>query len=164
MLAIGSPAPDFEATTDQGKQLRLSDYRGKKNVVLFFYPRDFTSVCTKQACMFRDVREELGAEDVEILGVSTDGDDKHARFAETHGLGFPLLADPKGVIGKRYGVLSGLRRLFGMNARVTYVIDKEGIIRGALRSELNVGRHLEEVRRVLGLLAKETSPHTIPPP
>lgn len=150
MLKIGTPAPDFEAVTHEGRRLRLSDFRGKKSVVLFFYPRDFTSVCTKQVCMFRDVRDELASDDVEILGVSTDGESKHAEFSKAHGLGFPLLADPDGAIGKRYKALSGLRSLLGMNARVTYVIDEEGIIRGAVRSELNVQKHLDEVRRVLG--------------
>lgn len=104
--------------------------------------------------MFRDVREDLAREDVEILGVSTDDEDKHAQFSDAHDLTFPLLADPAGTIGKRYQVLSGLRSLLGMNARVTYVIDKEGIIRGGVQSELNVQRHLEEVRRALGEIAQ----------
>lgn len=150
MLPIGSPAPDFEAQTSDKRAIRLSEFRGKKNVVLFFYPRDFTKVCTRQACMFRDVREELGAQDVEILGVSTDDEATHARFADEHGLGFPLVADRDGSIAKSYRALSGLRSVLRLAARVTYVIDKEGVIRGAVKSELSVDRHLREVKRVLG--------------
>jgi len=149
MLRPGTPAPDFEATGHDGRRIRLSEFRGQKNVVLFFYPRDFTPVCTREVCAFRDAREELGGFDAEILGVSTDGEGEHARFAQTHGLTFPLLADESGAIGKRYDVLSGLRSFLNRAARVTYVIDKEGIIRGAIHSELSVGKHLDQVRRVL---------------
>lgn len=154
MLPVGSPAPDFEATTNEGKTLRLSDFRGKKNVVLFFYPADFTMICTKQACMFRDAEGELASQDTQILGVSTDDEAKHAQFSEAHGLSFPLLADPDGAIGKKYRTLSGLRSLLGRSARVTYVIDKEGIIRGAVHSELNAQKHLDEVRRVLSVTGR----------
>jgi len=153
MLLPGTIAPDFEASSHDGKRIRLSDFRGRKNVVLFFYPRDFTAICTRQVCMFRDVRDELAGFDAEIFGVSTDGESQHARFAETHGLSFPLLADESGEIGKSYRVLSGLRKFLGYAARVTYVIDKEGVIRGAVRSEFDVQRHLDEVRRVLSTLA-----------
>lgn len=153
MLRPGTPAPDFEATSHDGRRIRLSDFRGRKNVVLFFYPRDFTAVCTREVCAFRDAHAELAGLDAEILGISTDDKDRHAQFAEKHGVPYLLLSDVSGAIGKSYGVLSGLRGLLGIAARVTYVIDKEGIIRGAVRSELNVPRHLEEVRKVLASLA-----------
>src|SRR5262245_60599967 len=97
-LPIGSQAPDFDVTARQSgasRRLRLSDFRGQKNVVLYFYPRDFTPVCTAEACGFRDMYEELASQDTEVIGVSVDDDASHDRFAAHHHVTFPLVADPE---------------------------------------------------------------------
>jgi peroxiredoxin Q/BCP len=145
----GDRAPDFSARSSDGRDIRLSDYRGAKRVVLFFYPKDFTPGCTAEACSFRDAYDELVAKDTEVLGVSLDSDTSHAEFASRHRLPFPLLSDPEGRIARQYGALGGLQALLGVAKRITFVIDREGIVRAVIHHELRVGRHLQEVRAAL---------------
>lgn len=145
-VSVGAEAPDFEATTQSGERFRLADLRGKKHVVLYFYPRDFTTVCTAQACLMRDAVHELASQDVEVVGVSTDPPDKHSRFARTYGLPFTLVADESGEVGKRFGALGGLRGLLGFSKRITYVIDKRGIVRARFQHELSATAHLRDIR------------------
>ena len=135
--------------TADGTTIRLSDYRGRKNVVLYFYPKDFTAGCTAEACTFRDAYDELHRQDTEVIGVSTDSGDSHDRFAQRYGLRFPLLSDPQGTIAGAYGALGALRALLGAAQRITFVIDKNGVIRGAFHHELRVSRHLQQVRDLL---------------
>lgn len=127
----------------------MADFEGKKNVVLYFYPRDFTPGCTKEACSFRDAWDELEGKDTIIIGVSRDDDASHREFASKHRLPFPLVADESGEISRNFDVLGGLRGLLGMPKRVTYVIDKQGIIRGVFHHELRVQLHLDDVRTLL---------------
>ena len=142
MLKEGTEAPAFEATMSGGETFRLSAYQGRKNVVLYFYPKDFTPGCTREACAFRDNYDELSNYDALIVGVSTDSEESHDRFRERHELPFPLIPDPE----KRLVKLYEAEGLLGfMTARVTYVIDKEGTIRRTIRHDLNVGAHLPEV-------------------
>lgn len=162
MLRVGTEAPDFEAATDGGDRVRLSSLRGRKHVVLFFYPRDFTSVCTREACLFRDEQVDLERHDVALLGVSTDSPERHARFSREHRLGYTLVSDEDGAIARRYDAYGPLRRVLGqllglggghgMAARVTYVIDKQGIIRAAFHSELDARAHVQAVRKALDRL------------
>ncbi len=142
MLRQGTTAPDFQAELDSGQPFRLSDHKGKKNVVLYFYPRDFTPGCTREACTFRDNYSEVEQYDAVIVGVSTDSADSHQRFREKYDLPFPLITDPEKRLVKQYDA-DGLLGL--TTARITYVIDKEGVIRGALRHDFSIGRHLPEV-------------------
>ena len=93
MLKIGTQAPDFETTLDDGTPFRLSGLLGSKNLVLYFYPADFTAGCTSQACSFRDNYDTIQAYDAIIVGVSKDSSEKHGAFRAEHGLGFPLIAD-----------------------------------------------------------------------
>jgi peroxiredoxin Q/BCP len=141
MLRIGDPAPDFEAPCNDGRQLRLRDFRGRRHVVLYFFPRDFTPGCTKEACSFRDHRAEVAALDGEIVGVSLDPVERHAAFAEKYRLPFPLVSDTSGRIAAKYGVA----RLGGWlpTKRVTFVIDKEGTIRNVIHSEFGIDRHID---------------------
>jgi len=146
MLAVGSTAPDFSATLDDGTPFKLSEFRGKQNVVLYFYPKDFTPGCTKEACSFRDSYDEIAAYDAIIFGVSGDDTSSHARFRETHRLPFPLIPDPDKAIIKLYEA----KGTFGlMTARATYVIDKMGVIRAAIRHDFRVGEHVPEVLAAL---------------
>lgn len=145
-LRMGQKAPDFEVTTSEGKRLALRDFLGRKNVVLYFYPADFTPVCTRETCGFRDAYAELQSRDTEVIGVSVDSDASHQRFATEHRVPFPLVADAQFELAKRYEATSFLRNLLKKAARVTYVIDKKGEIAGVFQSELRAGHHVDGVR------------------
>ena len=130
MLEPGDPAPDFELATDGGGSVRLSDLRGKR-VVLYFYPRDNTPGCTKQACGFRDRKAELADMDVVVLGVSPDSAASHDRFRDRFQLNFPLLSDPDHSVAEAYGAW-GPKKLYGREymglIRSTFVIGPDGEI------------------------------------
>jgi peroxiredoxin Q/BCP len=142
-VTVGDPAPDFALADQRGQMIDLRRFRGR-TVVLYFYPRDHTVLCTTQACDFRDNYEVFQQSDAEILGISSDSTDSHAMFAEQHGLPFTLLSDPGGLVRARYGV----PRLFGLlPGRVTYVIDKQGIVRQIIRSAFSATRHVRDALR-----------------
>jgi len=149
MLRPGTPAPDFTAPLDDGSTFRLADERGKRHVVLYFYPKDFTPGCTAQACSFRDNYDAIRARGAVVIGVSADDTVSHARFRERHALPFPLISDPERRLHELYDVKGWLPFL---PPRVTYVIDREGIIRAALRHDLRVSAHVPEVLAALDRL------------
>ena len=123
---VGDTAPDFTLTSQKGENVTLSQFRGKKNVILYFYPKDETPGCTREACTFRDSFElftDLGAE---VIGVSADTVESHKAFTEHHGLPFTLLSDVDNAVRKLYGATSTLGLIPG---RVTFIIDKEGVVR-----------------------------------
>ena len=129
MLKVGDVAPDFSTSAivgDQTVPLRLIDYRGKK-VVLYFYPKDNTPGCTKEACAFRDGYSKLQAWGIVVLGCSIDGADAHHAFAQKYALSFPLLLDPDKKIAKAYGADNGIP-ILGLNRRISYVIGADGHI------------------------------------
>ena len=139
MLAVGSQAPEFEAKLDDGSSFKLSELRGRKNIVLYFYPRDFSGGCTRQACSFRDNYSSVEAYDAVIIGVSADTEESHRRFKEEHNLSFPIIADA----GRKVSELYDLRPILGLlRPRVTYVIDKQGVIRAAFQHNVFIARHL----------------------
>lgn len=143
---VGQPAPDFTLPDQSGRPVRLSDYRGAKNVVLYFYPKDYTPGCTAEACAFRDSYEVFKAAGAEVIGVSMDTAESHERFAADHRLPFVLLADTDGTVSRLYQV----NGLFGLwRRRITFVIDKAGIIRHSFESQLNATRHIDEALKVL---------------
>ncbi|NOX64036.1 MAG: thioredoxin-dependent thiol peroxidase [Chloroflexi bacterium] len=129
-LQIGDMAPDFEAVTDSGDTVRLSDFRGKR-VVLYFYPKDNTSGCTKQACGFRDHYDVIEEKNAVVLGVSPDSVASHQKFKSKHNLPFTLLVDPDHKIAELYGVW-GEKKMYGRTymgiIRSHFVIDEEGRI------------------------------------
>ena len=149
----GDPAPDFHATTTDGKPVALGDYRGRK-LVMYFYPMDDTPGCTKQACSLRDHNAEIAAKGAAILGVSTQDEASHRRFTDKFRLNFPLLADTDGAVGRAYGTLGGggllskLKSAAGMADRVTFIIDEQGRIAHVI-DKPEVGRHAEEVLALL---------------
>jgi peroxiredoxin Q/BCP len=152
MLKEGTQAPEFEATLDSGETLRLADLRGKQNLVLYFYPKDFTMGCTREACSFRDNYGEVTKYDAMLVGVSTDSVDSHQRFRERHELPFPLIADTDKTLVRLFDADG----LFGITtARVTYVIDKQGVIRDAFRHDFAIGRHLSDVLEALRAIEGE---------
>ncbi len=143
---VGQPAPDFDLADAQGKRVRLGDFRGKQAVVLYFYPKDDTPGCTKEACSFRDSYEAFKEAGAEVIGVSSDSEASHAKFATKFKLPFTLLADAGGAVRQRYGVPATLGLLPG---RVTFVIDRDGIVRHVFNSQLQATRHVEEALTIL---------------
>lgn len=134
MPSIGDSAPDFELLDDEGKRVKLSDFRGKK-VVLYFYPADFTSGCELQACKFRDAYPQIEAANAVVLGVSPDGVDSHRKFRAAHNLPFHLLVDPDYAVAQEWEATithtsdSGTVR--HRTKRSQYIIDEQGKITGA---------------------------------
>jgi peroxiredoxin Q/BCP len=149
-IAVGDKAPDFKLRDQKGNTVSLADFRGKKAVVLYFYPKDETPGCTKEACSFRDSYEEFVKAGAEVIGVSGDSVAKHQSFAEHHSLPFTLLADEGNSLRKDYGVPATLWILPG---RVTYVIDKTGVVRHVFDSQLQATRHIDEALTVVKTLA-----------
>jgi peroxiredoxin Q/BCP len=146
-LAVGDRAPDFSLPDAEGKTVSLADFRGKKAVVLYFYPKDDTPGCTKEACTFRDSYEDFQAAGAEVIGVSSDSGESHQRFAKKHGLPFTLLSDTSGTVRKQFGVPATLGLLPG---RVTFVIDREGIVRHVFNSQLSPAKHVSEALEIIG--------------
>lgn len=148
-LKNGSTAPDFELPDQHGKLVRLSQYRGKRAVVVYFYPKDDTSGCTIEACGFRDDFERFQATGAEVIGISDDSTESHDRFAAKYNLPFTLLSDRGGRVRKLYGV----KKSFGViPGRVTFVIDRVGVIRHVFSSQSKPARHVEEALIALALL------------
>jgi peroxiredoxin Q/BCP len=145
-IHTGDKAPDFSLPSQSGEQVKLSDRLGEKVVVLYFYPKDETPGCTKEACAFRDSHEVFTDAGAEVIGVSSDSVDKHASFAAHHKLPFTLLADKGGAVRKSYGVPAALGVLPG---RVTYVIDQSGTVRHVLNSMTDIGRHVGDALDVV---------------
>jgi peroxiredoxin Q/BCP len=149
---VGDTAPDFSLQSQTGENVSLSQFQGKKNVVLYFYPKDETVGCTREACAFRDSYElftDLGAE---VIGVSADTVESHKSFAEHHNLPFTLLSDVDNVVRKLYGATSTLGIIPG---RVTFIIDKKGMVRHVFSSQLQPEKHIEEARGILKKLDEE---------
>jgi peroxiredoxin Q/BCP len=151
MLQEGKQAPDFELTSDSGERIRLSQFRGQP-VVLYFYPKDDTPGCTKQACAIRDSYDDFEERGAVVLGVSPDDETSHVKFKQKHGLPFTLLADPEHVVSEQYGVW-GERKYMGKTymgiERSTFLIDAEGRVAKIMR-RVKPDTHAE---RVLDALA-----------
>ena len=151
MVREGDPAPGFELPDQDGVPVRLSSFRGRRAVVLFFYPKDFTTVCTREACLFRDAITDFRAVDAEVLGASTDSVRSHAAFAKKLGLPYRILSDPKDEVRALYG--AG-RDLFVLRGRVTFVIDRDGIVRRRIESHFSAAKHVDEAREAAAALAR----------
>jgi peroxiredoxin Q/BCP len=146
-VKIGDRAPVFSLPSESGKPVNLGDYIGKKPVVLYFYPKDNTIVCTKEACAFRDNYDEFRRlEGAEVFGISSDPVESHKSFSSEHRLPFRLLSDEKGAVRELYGVPKTLGIFPG---RVTYVIDVDGIVIRIISSQLGYKKHVEEALQAL---------------
>lgn len=149
LVKVGDVAPDFTLLDQFGQKVSLGDFIGKKPVVLYFYPKDFSMGCTREACAFRDSYEafkELGAE---VIGVNTASQERHGEFASAYKLPFRLLADEGGKVRELYGVPASFGLIPG---RVTYIIDRSGIVRYVFNSQLNPTKHVEEALKILRTL------------
>jgi peroxiredoxin Q/BCP len=145
-LREGDKAPDFTLAAQDGSKVSLRDFEGRKNVVLYFYPKDFTAGCTAETKAFGDSYESIASMGAEVIGISSDSEESHGRFAAECGARFVLLSDP----GRRVAGLYGVSRAFGLiPGRVTFVIDKAGVVRSIFSSQLNPRRHVMEALVVL---------------
>jgi thioredoxin-dependent peroxiredoxin len=145
-VKVGDKAPDFTLLSQTGESVTLSDLIGKKNIVLYFYPKDESKGCTRQACAFRDKYEvftDLGAE---VIGISSDDIKSHEAFVEKYNLPFTLLSDEKKEVRKLYGVKSTFGVIPG---RITYIIDKKGIVRHVFSSQFKPKKHIKEAIEAL---------------
>ena len=153
-LNVGDPAPDFSLPSTEGREISLKEFRGKKNVVLYFYPKDDTPGCTKEACSFRDERPKFEKTAAVILGVSFDGLESHRKFVEKYGLPFTLLSDADKKVAAAYGVYKE-KSMYGKTymgiERSTFVIDKEGRIAEVFR-KVKVDGHSDGVLEALARL------------
>lgn len=146
VVPIGKLAPDFELPLHTGELFHLSQYRGSRNVVLYFYPKDFTSGCTREGCLFTSHVEEVLRRNSIIIGISADTIESHKGFAAQYQFGFPLASDVEKTVCRSYGALW----LGGLAIRrITYIIDKKGIVRGRARYELRIDHHWDYVLSVL---------------
>ena len=150
MVEEGKPAPDFELQTDGGESVKLSDFRGKP-VVLYFYPKDDTPGCTKQACGIRDSYDEFERRGAVVLGVSPDKETSHVKFKEKYGLPFTLLADPEHEVAEAYDVwqqksFAG-KKYMGIE-RSTFLIDSEGKVAKVMR-RVKPDTHADDVLAAL---------------
>jgi thioredoxin-dependent peroxiredoxin len=150
-IAVGDKAPDFTALAHTGQQLALAHYLGKQVIVVYFYPRDGTSVCTAEACGFRDAYADFVAAGAVVIGVSANSIKSHRQFVEERRLPFLLVSDKDGTLRKAFGV----PKLLGLApGRTTYVIDKAGVVRLKFTAHFSSGGHIEEALRVVRELSK----------
>jgi len=150
-IEVGQEAPDFEVKNQFGELVKLSDYRGTKNVVLVFYPFAFTPRCTGELCAIRDEKVSFETDDVQVLGISCDSAPSLKVFAEQEKLEYPLLSDfwPHGAVAKTYGVFLEEK---GFATRATFVIDKAGVVRWSVINPPTEARSTDEYRAALAAL------------
>ncbi len=151
-LEIGKEAPDFTLKNQFGEEVTLSDFRGKQNVVLVFFPMAFTGICTGELCEIRDNKEVFVSDNVQVLGISCDTSASQKVFAEQENLDYPLLSDfwPHGAVSKMYGAWFEDR---GFSLRGTFIIDKEGILRWSVVNSPGDARSTDEYKQALAELS-----------
>lgn len=151
-IRVGDKAPSLTGVAHTGQSVSLDDYRGKQAVVVYFYPKDDTPGCTTQACSFRDSYEDFVKAGAVVIGISSDSNTKHREFAERRQLPFLLLADEDGAMRTAFGVPKTLGLFPG---RVTYVIDRDGIVQHVFNSQLNAAKHVTEALQVVRRLSSQ---------
>ena len=148
-LKVGDAAPAFAGTDDQGKPWKSADHIGKKVVVVYFYPADLTGGCTKQACGFRDAYETFLAAGADVIGISSGTPEVRNEFITEHRIPFKLLYDHAGAARDAFGV----GKFLGLDMRITFVIDRSGLVRHVTDTQLRVGRHIVEAMAMVTELA-----------
>jgi peroxiredoxin Q/BCP len=147
-LKVGDKAPLFESVSDDDAKFSIDNYLGKTNIVLYFYPKDMTPGCTAEACGFRDRWDRIVSLGATVIGISAQSTQSHREFKKEHRLPFILLSDPENEIRKLYGATGLL-----VPPRVTFVIDKQGVIRFIFNSQLNITKHVSDALQTLEALA-----------
>lgn len=156
-VKVGDKAPDFTLPSQMGDKVTLSEFFGKKNIVLYFYPKDESQGCTREACKFRDSYDVLTSLGAEVLGVSSQSVESHKSFVTHYGLPFILLSDVDNRVRELYGVPSSMGVLPG---RVTYIIDKRGVVRHIFNSQSHPEQHAEEAIKILKEIDQEQNNST----
>lgn len=146
-LKTGDKIPHFSLPDKDGNLFSIETLLTKKSLVIYFYPKDETAGCTKQACAFRDNYQDFKDAGAEVIGISSDSEESHENFANHHKLPFILLSDPESVIRKQFGVPTDLLGL--LPGRVTYITDKQGVIKYIFNSQFRIGKHISESLRIL---------------
>jgi thioredoxin-dependent peroxiredoxin len=149
-VQIGSHIPSFSLPDQNGKMVDIKSLVGTKNLVIYFYPKDDTPGCTKEACTFRDQYEAFREAGAEVIGISSDGVDSHKRFAEKHRLTFTLLSDSGSKVRKQFGVPTNLLGLLA--GRVTYIVNKQGLVVHMFNSQMQAEQHISESLKALSSL------------
>src|SRR5713101_3041117 len=149
MIQVGSRAPSFQLPDSSGRIVSSDDFIGKNNLVVYFYVKDFTPGCTRETCSFRDSYQAFKNLGAEVIGISSDSEETHDAFGKKHQVPFILLADVNGSVRKAFGVKRTLGLLPG---RVTFLIDKKGIVRHVFSSQTRMDAHVNEVLKVLKTL------------
>ena len=149
MINVGEKAPDFSLPNQRGETVSLRDFAGKI-VVLYFYPKDMSYGCTKEACAFRDSYEQFKEVGAEVVGISSQSVESHTIFSTTYALPFTLLSDEGGKVRNLYGIPATLGLIPG---RVTFIIDKQGVVRHAFNSQFNPEMHVQEALRIIQSLS-----------
>ena len=147
MINLEDKIPVFTLKDQNDNDFSVEKLIGRKAMVIFFYPKNFTPGCVKEVCAFRDQYQEFQDYGVEVIGISSDGLESHQKFAKKHNLPFTLLSDTKGKIRKLFGVPSSLLGL--LPGRMTFVVDKNGIIKMRFNNQFGAERHIEESLKVL---------------
>ncbi len=152
----GKAAPAFTLPDQNGKKVALRDFKGDKNVLVYFYPRDDTPGCTKEACGFRDLKKELAKYDTQVLGISADGAESHQKFAKKYKLNFPLLSDEQRKVMEKYGAY-GEKMMYGKKTvgviRSSVLIGKDGKVKKHWAKVANAAKHPDQVIAILQDLA-----------
>ena len=146
LLSVGATAPDFTLLNQEGQPVQLYDILKKGWVVLFFYPKDHSPMCTSQVCAFRNAYEDFQFSGAEVIGISADTVESHQDFSERQSLSFPLLSDPKRAVAKQFGVPMVLGVI---PSRVTFVIDPEHTVRLSYSSQFSAKAHMDKALEVL---------------
>tara|TARA_B100000508_G_scaffold141097_1_gene146975 strand:- start:70187 stop:70645 length:459 start_codon:yes stop_codon:yes gene_type:complete len=143
----GDKCPSFSLKDQNGETVNIEDIIGQQNIVIYFYPKDDSPGCTKQACSFRDSFEDFKDAGAKVIGISSDNQKSHKKFAEKHNLPFTLLADSQKKVRKLFGVPTNLLGL--IPGRVTYIVDKSGTVQGVFNSQMNFDKHTTEALKIL---------------
>jgi len=146
VIKVGDRVPDFELKDQYGNTFSLKDHLGKGKIVLYFYPKDDTPGCTKEACAFRDSYEVFTDAGAEVVGISSDDIDSHRRFSEKHKLPFILLSDNDSKVREKFGVPKTLGLLTG---RTTYIVDENGIVLHIFNSQIQIKKHIDEAIKII---------------
>ncbi len=146
-LKTGGKIPPFSLTDQNGHNFNIDSLLSKKSMVIYFYPKDETAGCTKQACAFRDHYQDFKDAGAEVIGISSDSEESHGSFADHHNLPFILLSDNGGKLRDQLGVPADLLGL--LPGRVTYIVDKQGIVKYIFNSQIKIEKHITEALRIL---------------
>ena len=160
-LQAGDTLPDFILPDQNDEDFDIDQVKGKHILVIYFYPKDDTPGCTKEACSFRDQFEDLTDAGAFVIGISSDSPESHRQFRSKYRLPFTLLSDPDKKVRDLFGVPSSLMGL--LPGRVTYIIDRNGVIRHVFNSQLNAVQHVEEASRIIKQLKDGETPQTSSP-